>query len=135
MGNENEKDNDYFFGLLLNFTYCYFTKLIVLILHIHSFTQVIGKIVAGSGSEDIVFRSDLCSSGILNGVLCDSHYNRSCTIHDTVSETLERMLFLRFVREQHCGLPHGLAEICADPDLPKHNIMNLLVNMKISGNQ
>ena len=27
------------------------------------------------------------------------------------------MLFLRFIGGQHCGLPDGLAQICADPDL------------------
>ena len=63
LGNENEKENDYFFGLPRNITYCYFTKLIVLILHIrsfiHSFIQVIRKIVTGSGSEDIVFQLDV----------------------------------------------------------------------------
>ena len=64
----------------------------------------------------MLFQSDLCSSGSLKGVLCDLHYNRLWIIHNTVSEALERMLFLRFIREQHCGLPYGLAEICADPD-------------------
>ena len=34
--NENEKKNDYFFELQLNFTYCYFTKSIV-VTFIHSF--------------------------------------------------------------------------------------------------
>ena len=53
----------------------------------------------------------------MNGVLCGSHYNRLWIIHNTVSEALERMLFLRFLGEQYCGLPDGLAEICADPDL------------------
>ena len=72
--------------------------------------------VAGSGFKDIVFQSDLCSSGSLNGVLCRSHYNWSWIIHNTVSEVLEQMLFLRFIGERHCGLPDGLAEICADPD-------------------
>ena len=115
--NENVKEDDYFFGLLLNFLYCYFTKSIALILFIHSFIQVIGNIVAGSGIEDIVFQSDLSSSGSLNGILCGSHYNRSWIIHNTVSEALERMLFLRFIGEQHRGLPDGLAQICADPDL------------------
>ena len=37
-------------------------------------------------------------------------------IRDTVSEALERMLFLRFIGEQHCILPDGLAETFADSD-------------------
>ena len=75
---------------------------------IHSFIQVIGKIVAGSGFEDIVFQSDLSSSGSLNGVLCGSHYNRSWITHNTVSEALERMLFLQSIGKQHCGFPDDL---------------------------
>ena len=50
------------------------------------------------------------------GVLCSSHHNRSWIIHNTVSEALEPILFLRLIGEQHCGLPDGLAEICTDPD-------------------
>ena len=49
------------------------------------------------------------------------------------------MLFLQFIGKQLCELPDGLAEICADPDSctssTRHKIMNLLVNMKLSGNQ
>ena len=115
--NENEKENHHFFGLVLSFTYCYFTKWVVLILIIHLFIQIIGKIVAGSGFEDIVFQSDLCSYGSLNNALCASHYNRSWIKYNTVSEALERMLFLRFIGEEHWGLPDGLAEICENLDL------------------
>ena len=89
----------------------------MLILIIHLFIQIIGKIVAGSGFEDIVFQSDLCSYGSLNNVLCASHYNWSWIIYNTVSEALERMLFLRFIGEEHWGLPDGLAEICENLDL------------------
>ena len=49
------------------------------------------------------------------------------------------MLFLQFIGEQHCGLPDGLAKICADPDSytssARHNIINLFVYMKLSDNQ
>ena len=52
----------------------------------------------------------------MTDILCGSHYNQSWIIHNTVSEALERMLFLRFIEEQHYRLPDGLAEICADPN-------------------
>ena len=49
------------------------------------------------------------------------------------------MLFLQVIGEQHCGLPDGLAKICADPDSytssARHNIINLFVYMKLSDNQ
>ena len=37
---------------------------------------VIGKLITGSGFEDIVFQANICSSGCLNGILNGSHYNR-----------------------------------------------------------
>ena len=36
-------------------------------------------------------------------------------------EALEGMLFQLFFGEQYCGLPAGLAEICADPDLYRYS--------------
>ena len=40
-----------------------------------------GKLVAGSGFEDAIFQTEVCSSGSLNGVLSGSHYNRCWTVH------------------------------------------------------
>ena len=37
---------------------------------------VIGKLIAGSGFEDVIFQSNVCASGSLEGVLAGSHYNR-----------------------------------------------------------
>ena len=58
---------------------------------------VIGKIIKGSGFEDVVFQASVCSSGSLNGVLSGTHYNRAWTVHATFSEALERLLFERFL--------------------------------------
>jgi hypothetical protein len=38
---------------------------------------VIGKIVKGSGFEDVIFQAGVCSTRSLNGVLMGSHYNRA----------------------------------------------------------
>ena len=43
--------------------------------------MVIGDIIRGSGWEDIVFQSGLCSSGSLLGILNGSHYNRAWNVH------------------------------------------------------
>ena len=59
----------------------------------------IGGIVAESGFEDIVYQSDICSSGSLLGVLSGSHYNRSWIVHNAVSEALERLLLSCFLRK------------------------------------
>ena len=80
---------------------------------------MIGKLLSGSGFEDIVFQSELCSSGSLNGVLAGSHYNRAWSIHNVVSEALERLLMLRFAGDTRYELPVNLAKASADPDLYK----------------
>ena len=53
---------------------------------------VIGKLIAGSGFEDIVFQANICSSGCLNGILNGSHYNRCWAIHSLMYEALTRLL-------------------------------------------
>ena len=60
---------------------------------------VIGKIVKGSGFEDIIFQSGACLTGSLNGVWMGSHYNRAWTAHSAFSEALERLLIERFIFE------------------------------------
>ena len=60
---------------------------------------VIGKVVKGSGFEDIIFQSGACSTGSLNGVWMGSYYNRAWTVHSAFSETLERLLNERFIFE------------------------------------
>ena len=61
---------------------------------------VIGKLVTGSGFEDVIFQSGVCTSGSLQGVLAGSHYNRAWVVHSAFYEALERLLFKRFI-EQH----------------------------------
>ena len=58
---------------------------------------VLGKVISGSGFEDVIFQSGLCSSGSLRGVVSGSHYNRCWTVHSHLAETLERLLFERFL--------------------------------------
>ena len=43
---------------------------------------VLGKLVKGSGFEEVVFQSSLTTSGSLNGVLSGSHYNRCWKVHE-----------------------------------------------------
>ena len=66
---------------------------------------VIGKLIAGSGFEDVVFQSGVCSTGSLNGVLAGSHYNRAWIVHASFSEALERLLFERFLEEKNFVIP------------------------------
>ena len=58
---------------------------------------VIGKLVSGSGFEDIIFQAEICSTGSLNGVLSGFHYNREWTVHNVMAEALSRLSFDLFL--------------------------------------
>ena len=95
----------------------YFKKICVLLLLFSEknnfvlFFQVLGKIVEGSGFEDIVYQESLISSGSLNGVIAGSHYNRSWYVQEMLSEVLERILLTRFLAEKRQELPTKLLQI------------------------
>ena len=72
---------------------------------------MIGKIVCESGFEDIVFQSELCSTGSLGGVLSGSHYKNSWVIHNAIIEAMERLLLLRFFGETKIRLPESLVKV------------------------
>ncbi len=61
-----------------------------------AFFGVIGRFVAGSGLEDILFQAGLCSSGSISGVISGKHYNRCWLIHEAFAEALERLFMERF---------------------------------------
>ena len=48
---------------------------------------IIGKIMLGSGFEDIVYQADLCIKGVISG----KHYNRAWSIHECLSETIHHL--------------------------------------------
>lgn len=69
----------------------------------------------GSGFEDIVYQSGLCTSGSLQGVLSGSHYNRAWIIHQTVAEALERLLLKRFKYERNHEVPDDFCHLVCNP--------------------
>ena len=80
--------------------------------------QVLGAIVRDSGFEDVIYSSNVCSSGSLQGVLGGSHYNRAWFVHGTFSEALERLLLTRFLVEEKPKIPVSLRclDLKTDPD-------------------
>ena len=54
-------------------------------------------LVSSSGFEDVIYQSNACSSGSLNGVLIASLYNKVWNGHEVISEPLERLLLKRFL--------------------------------------
>ena len=56
-------------------------------------------LVANSGIEDVVYKSDVCSSSCVNGMFSGSLYNKAWYVHNVMSEALERLLLQRFIGE------------------------------------
>ena len=56
-------------------------------------------LVANSGIEDVVYKSDVCSSSRVNGMFSGSLYNKAWYVHNVMSEALERLLLQRFIGE------------------------------------
>ena len=51
----------------------------------------IGKLVSRSGFEDVVYQSNLCTSGGITGVISGKHYNRSWDVHECFAEAVDRL--------------------------------------------
>ena len=56
-------------------------------------------LVANSGFEDVVYQSNVCSSGSQNGKFSGSLYNKARYVHDAMSEALVRLLLQQFIDE------------------------------------
>ena len=77
--------------------------------------QVLGAIINGSGFEEVVYQSKVCTSGSLRGVLHGTHYNRAWSVHRVMSETLERIFVKRFLNEIKPKIPEDLDAYQQDP--------------------
>ena len=63
----------------------------------------------------MIFQSSVCSSGSLLGVLSGSQYNRCWTVHNAVSEAMERLFLSLFLRNH--DVPDDLSNMSDDPKL------------------
>jgi len=61
-----------------------------------SYMGSLGKMMSGSGFEDIVVEAGLCASGSIEHVMSGKHYNRSMRVHQLMLDALERMLLRTF---------------------------------------
>ena len=71
-----------------------------------SYMGAIGKMMSGSGFEDIVVEAQLYASGSIDQVMSGKHYNRSVRVHQRMLDALERMLMACF--QEHVNLEHGM---------------------------
>ena len=70
----------------------------------------LGIFIAGSGFEEIICQSSLCTSGSLNVVLSAKHYNRCWWVDENFSESLE-MLFIKKFLPEHCDTVQKLGSV------------------------
>ena len=57
-----------------------------------SYMESLGKMMAGSGFEDMLIQSGLCASGSIDHVMTGKHYDRALHVHNRMLEVLDRML-------------------------------------------
>jgi len=75
-----------------------------------SYMGAIGRMMTGSGFEEVVINSGVCASGSLDQVLTGKHFNRAIRVHGHVLSALERLLLQAFVDR------HGF-DIASYPEL------------------
>lgn len=56
-------------------------------------------LVSSSGFEDVIFQSNVCSTGSLNGVINGTLYNEAWNVHGICSEAMERITLKRYLVE------------------------------------
>jgi hypothetical protein len=91
-----------------------------------AFFGVFGCFVGGSGFEDILFQSGLCSSGSIAGLLSGKHYNRNWLLHEAFSEALERLFEEQYIPE----VPEMLVKFAESPP-GTVDVENLLSNATV----
>ena len=67
-----------------------------------AFCGATGKFIVGSGFEEIVYQSNLCTSRSLNAVLSGKHYNRGWWVDENCSEALEILFIKYFLIQKYC---------------------------------
>ena len=64
-----------------------------------SYMGALGKMMAGSGFEDVLIEAGTCASGSINQVMNGSHYNRATKVHKLMVDALERLLLRQFTSQ------------------------------------
>ena len=83
--------------------------------------SIIGKLVQGSGSEDIKYQTGLCTFGGINGIIAGKHYNRCWFVHESLAEALDRLFC------ESCGIscPSDLISLVKGIERMKMTVKNL----------
>ena len=62
-----------------------------------SYLGALGKMMSGSGFEDIVIQAGVCAGGAIDKVMAGRHFNRAVRVHQLMLEATERLLLEAFL--------------------------------------
>ena len=74
--------------------------------HAMMFFSVIGNYLEGSGFQEIVFQTKMCTSGSIKAVMKGKHYNMCWMIHEAFAECIEKLLMEGFINTKRPKLEH-----------------------------
>ena len=80
----------------------YWNDIIIHLGHFHTmmtFFGIIGTFQSGSGFEEIVYQSGLCTSGSINTLLSGKHYSRCWYVHKIIKDVLERFFIRQYLQD------------------------------------
>jgi len=75
-----------------------------------SYMGAIGKMMTGSGFEEILIESGICASGSIEKVMSGKHYNRAMRVHQHMTDAVERMVLDKFVNSQSNSSEQSITE-------------------------
>jgi hypothetical protein len=106
-----------------------FAKVIVHLGAFHimcSYMGALGKMMIGSGFEDVIIEAGVCASGSIDKVMSGKHYNRAMRVHQHMLVALERLLLNEFLASSSTdsddvSIPElkAISELADCPDIDK----------------
>jgi len=77
----------------------------------------LGKMMSGSGLEEVIIEAGVCASGSIDRVISGKHYNRAMRVHQLLLDALDRLLLQSFLakNESFIEIAQSLKDLAADP--------------------
>jgi len=79
-----------------------------------SYMGSLGKMMAGSGFEELVIEAGICASGSIDRVMSGKHYNRAMRVHVIMVDAVERLLLRAFTGNKPKLEIAGLEELSTE---------------------
>ena len=92
-----------------------------------SYLGALGKMMCGSGFEDILMQAGVCAGGSIDKVMAGKHFNRAVRVHQLMLEATERLLLEAFLTQsnRYCQFP---AELQTLAEAPSHISLEAVVH-------